>query len=112
MKKPVLMLGNNVSVDFTSSGHAKDAQSFGRFGFKLGLRPISTGKIFYEKSGDSAKLEKVFKSKENFKSYIDTLKFLVVTASATLEGLFSVEEDHSSEGLKTLLQGKIIRQGL
>ena len=56
MKKPVLMLGNNVSVDFTSSGHAKDAQSFGRFGFKFGLRPISTGKISYVNATDSSKI--------------------------------------------------------
>lgn len=49
MKRPVLMLGNNVSVDFTSSGHAKDAQSFGRFGFKFGLRPVIAGKISYDK---------------------------------------------------------------
>jgi hypothetical protein len=56
MNKPVLMLGNNVSVDFSSSGHAKDAQSFGRFGFKFGLRPISTGKLFYEKSTESSKI--------------------------------------------------------
>jgi hypothetical protein len=47
MKKPTLILGNNISVDFTSSGHAKDAQSFGRFGFKFGLRPIFTGKVVY-----------------------------------------------------------------
>ncbi len=47
LKKPVLMLGNNISVDFNSSGHAKDAQSFGRYGFKFGLRPINAGKILY-----------------------------------------------------------------
>lgn len=47
MKRPVLFLGNKISVDFNSSGHAKDAQSFGRFGFKFGLRPISAGKITY-----------------------------------------------------------------
>ena len=84
MKRPVLMLGNNISVDFNSSGHAKDAQSFGRFGFKFGLRPISTGKILYEKGKESAKIEKVFESKYKFKSYINTLKFLVVAVSTTL----------------------------
>lgn len=47
LKKPVLMLGNNISIDFNSSGHAKDAQSFGRFGFRFGLRPINAGKIIY-----------------------------------------------------------------
>jgi hypothetical protein len=46
------MLGNHASVDFNSGGHAKDAQSFGRFGFKFGLRPVSTGRILYEKSSD------------------------------------------------------------
>ena len=47
LKKHVLMLGNSISIDFNSSGHAKDAQSFGRFGFKFGLRPINAGKIIY-----------------------------------------------------------------
>jgi len=56
LKKPVLMLGNSISIDFNSSGHAKDAQSFGRFGFKFGLRPINAGKIVYEKNVDMKKL--------------------------------------------------------
>jgi len=56
MKTPVLMLGSNVSVDFNSSGHAKDAQSFGRFGFKFGLRPISSGKILFEKTSEPEKI--------------------------------------------------------
>ena len=56
MKRPTLMLGNNISVDFTSSGHAKDAQSFGRFGFKFGLRPIIAGKILFEKNNQSNKI--------------------------------------------------------
>jgi hypothetical protein len=47
-KKPYLIFGNSVSIDFTSSGHAKDAQSFGRYGFRFGLRPIFAGKITYQ----------------------------------------------------------------
>ncbi len=46
-KKPYLMFGNSISIDFTSSGHAKDAQSFGRYGFRFGLRPIFAGKLKY-----------------------------------------------------------------
>jgi hypothetical protein len=53
MKKPILMFGNSVSVDFTSNGHAKDAQSFGRFGFKFGLRPVIAGKIIYNNNKDN-----------------------------------------------------------
>lgn len=40
-----------MNIDFVSSGHAKDAKSFGRFGFKFGLRPIFAGKIKYKKQG-------------------------------------------------------------
>lgn len=50
-EKPYLILGNSVSVDFSSSGHAKDAKSFGRFGFKFGLRPVFAGKVRYKKEG-------------------------------------------------------------
>ena len=46
----MLLFGNKVSVDFTSSGHAKDAQSFGRFGFKVGMRPIVGGNIPLKKN--------------------------------------------------------------
>ena len=56
MKKPTLILGNSISFDFTSSGHAKDAQSFGRFGFKFGLRPITTGKIIHKKNTDLSRI--------------------------------------------------------
>jgi hypothetical protein len=66
MKKPTLMFGNSLSVDFTSSGHAKDAQSFGRFGFKFGLRPVIAGKVLYEKNANNIQIEKVFKTKSNF----------------------------------------------
>ena len=44
-KKPYLILGNSVTIDFSSSGHAKDAKSFGRYGFRFGLRPVFSGKI-------------------------------------------------------------------
>ena len=54
-KRPYLIMGNSVTIDFSSSGHAKDSQSFGRFGFKFGLRPIFAGKLKYKKNG----LEKV-----------------------------------------------------
>jgi hypothetical protein len=56
MKRPTLMFGNSVSIDFNSSGHAKDAQSFGRFGFKFGLRPVIAGKVIYEKNADLSKI--------------------------------------------------------
>ena len=84
MKRPTLILGNSASVDFTSSGHAKDAQSFGRFGFKFGLRPISTGNVIYEKNAEVKKIEKTFKNKNNFRNYISALKILVVAASSTI----------------------------
>lgn len=47
--KPYLIIGNSINIDFTSSGHAKDSKSFGRFGFKFGLRPIYAGKVKYKK---------------------------------------------------------------
>ena len=44
-KKPYFVLANAITLDFNSSGHAKDAQSLGRYGFKFGLRPVYTSRI-------------------------------------------------------------------
>lgn len=40
LKKPVVMLGNSLIVDFTSSGQAKDEHSLNRWGFRLKIKPI------------------------------------------------------------------------
>jgi len=47
-KKPYLLFGNAVNVDFTSSGQVKDSQSLVRYGFKFGMRPIFVGKYVYD----------------------------------------------------------------
>lgn len=44
-KKPYLIFGNSVNVDFNSSGQVKDTQSLVRYGFKFGFRPVYSGKI-------------------------------------------------------------------
>jgi hypothetical protein len=53
---PTLILGNSLCVDFTSGGHAKDAQSFGRYGFKFGMRPVYGGSIKYNSTCDFKKI--------------------------------------------------------
>ena len=40
IKRPIIILGNVISVEFTSSGHAKDEHSLNRWGFKLIAKPI------------------------------------------------------------------------
>ena len=64
-KKPYMIFGNAVTVDFNSSGHVKDTQSLVRYGFKFGLRPIYTGKL---KLNDQKKekLIRLFKNMQNF----------------------------------------------
>ena len=79
-KRPYLILGNSLSIDFSSSGHAKDSNSFGRFGFKFGLRPVFSGKLKY-KSGGAETVEKDFGSKTDFEKFINTLKLIVVVSS-------------------------------
>lgn len=39
-KKPVLMIGDTFSGEFTSSGQAKDELSLHRWGFRITVRPI------------------------------------------------------------------------
>jgi hypothetical protein len=46
-KRPYLLFGNSVTVDISSGGQAKDAQSLGRYGFRFGLRPIYGSKNKY-----------------------------------------------------------------
>lgn len=60
-KKPYLIFGKAVTVDFNSSGHVKDTHSLVRFGFKFGLRPVFTGKL---RASDEKKdkINKVFQS--------------------------------------------------
>ena len=43
-KKPYLIFGNALSVDFNSSGQVKDTQSLVRYGFKFALRPLFAGR--------------------------------------------------------------------
>lgn len=58
-KKPILILGKAIVVDFNSSGHVKDAQSLVRYGFKFGVRPIFTGKIKFDQEKKD-KITKIF----------------------------------------------------
>lgn len=58
-KKPYLVFGNAINVDFNSSGQVKDTQSLVRYGFKFGLRPVYTGKPRFL-SGKRERIEKIF----------------------------------------------------
>jgi len=40
IKRPLVLLGNTIQVEFSSSGLAKDEHSLNRWGFKIGVRPI------------------------------------------------------------------------
>lgn len=39
-KKPIVLLGNNISIDFSPSGHARNEHSLNRWGFKITIRGI------------------------------------------------------------------------
>jgi hypothetical protein len=83
-KKPYLIFGNSVSIDFNSSGQVKDTQSLVRYGFKYGFRPIFGGRIKFGHN-KKEKIEKVFGTVSNFEVYINTLKFTAVAISSTIE---------------------------
>lgn len=40
MNKPLVILGNTLSVEFSSSQHARDNHALNRWGFRLSARPI------------------------------------------------------------------------
>lgn len=82
-KKPYLLLGNSINVDFNSSGQVKDSHSLVRYGFKFGLRPIFAAKVNYSEQR-KAKIEKVFKSIHNWVTFLNTLKFITVATSNTI----------------------------
>lgn len=84
-------MGNSVTIDFSSSSHAKDANSFGRYGFKFGMRPIFTGRIKYKANGIE-KILGLFKSKTSFEEYLNTVKFATVTVSSAIEHFTYLEK--------------------
>lgn len=109
-KKPYLIFGNSIAIDFTSSGHAKDAQSFGRYGFRFGVRPVFVDKVKYN-SHSKEQIHKVFKCVSNYAKYVNTLKFLTVSTSTSIERLLHLEKEHNEATIDSILNGKIFKQG-
>ena len=93
-KKISMLLANSCTIDITSSGHVKDTQSLHRFGFKFGLRPIFTGRN--QVIGDNKnKIINLFGNIQNFESYYNTLKFLAVATSSSIENYLQLESETS-----------------
>ena len=89
-KKLYMLLSKAVTVDFTSSGHVKDTQSLVRFGFKFGLRPIFTGRNSFRKESQT-KIIDMFENVQNFEAYFNTMKFLAVATSSSIENYLHME---------------------
>ena len=73
-------MGNSINIDFSSSGHAKDAKSFGRFGFRFGFRPVYGGR------GGKGDVQKV----------VNTLKLVTVCVAASIENLTYLEKENKN----------------
>ena len=98
-KIPYMILGNSVNIDFSSSGHAKDSNSFARFGFKFGLRPVYSGKLRYKKGGIEA-IEKNFGTKTSFEKFVNTFKLAVVVASNAIEQFTHLHKSQDEKNKK------------
>lgn len=90
-KKPYLLFGNSLVVDFNSSGQVKDTQSLVRYGFKFAFRPVFAGKVKLT-AGRKEKVEKAFGNAANFEALLNTLKFTVVAVSNTIENYLHLEK--------------------
>ena len=117
MKKPLLLIGNNIQIDFSSSPHSKDEHSLNRWGFKVRIKPIYRFSRFMLKnsnlSGVLRDVEARFGGSKNFKIYLSamTLSTLVALeiAEAHLKGNPLSKEEKK---LNNYLNWNIIKSGL
>ena len=109
-KKIHMLFSKSCTIDFTSSGHVKDTQSLVRYGFKFGLRPIFTGRNHFH-DDKKEKIIKVFQNIHNFETYYNTLKFLAVATSSSIENYLQLENDSSEPEIEELLRSKIFKEG-
>ena len=117
MKKPLLLIGNNLQIDFSSSPHNKDERSLNCWGFKVRIKPIYRFSRYVLKNnslnGALKEVEGRFGGKKNFKIYLSamTLSTLVAleVAEFHIKGNFlSKEEKH----LSNYLNWNIVKSGL
>lgn len=109
-KKPHLMFGQAVTVDFNSSGQVKDTQSLVRYGFKFGLRPVFAGKVRLSEA-KKQRLTTLFQSLANFECYFNTLKVAAVAISNTVENYLHLEAETADPRIEELLRCKIFKEG-
>jgi hypothetical protein len=109
-KKIHMLFSKSCTVDFTSGTHVKDTQSLVRYGFKFGLRPIFTGRNSFQ-DDKKEQITKLFHNMQNFESYYNTLKFLAVTTSSSIENYLQLEQESSEPEIEDLLRSKIFKEG-
>jgi|JI61114BRNA_FD_contig_61_1266559_length_1750_multi_2_in_0_out_0_2 hypothetical protein len=110
-KKPYMMLGSQLTMEFHSSGNTRNEHSLNRYGFRVGVRPAYSGRLELEKS-DIADIINRFGSQEQFEEYVGLLKLLTVTASTSAENLLMESRVANEDTLSSYLEGKIFTQGL
>lgn len=110
-KKPYLMLGNQLNMEFHSSGNTRNEHSLNRYGFRVGVRPAFSGRLEFEK-GETAELTATFGGQDQFEEYVSMLKWLTVSASILTENLLLEGKVPNEESLSGYLEGKIFTQGL
>jgi len=117
LKKPIVMLGNSLQVDFSSSGQAKDEHSLNRWGFRLKIRPIyGVANYILKDSNYSNILNNIqakFGGEKPFTDYVSSLAMLNIVIVEIIElhikgGLLDDKEKELAKYLKwNLLKGGI-----
>jgi hypothetical protein len=95
-KKPYLMLGSSITMEFASSGNARDVHSLNRYGFRVGARPAYSGRVEIDKN-TLAEVTAKFGTQENFELYVNLLKLVAVTSSALIENILLESKDSKEE---------------
>eukprot|EP00828_Plagiopyla_frontata_P047699 TRINITY_DN889_c0_g1_i4.p1 TRINITY_DN889_c0_g1~~TRINITY_DN889_c0_g1_i4.p1 ORF type:complete len:518 (+),score=97.52 TRINITY_DN889_c0_g1_i4:186-1739(+) len=116
-KKPLFILGNNVQIDFTSSGQAKDDQSLMRWGFKINIKPVFGIKnafhILLPSNSSIDSLIQRFGNENEIKSWITTLMTLLVPLENLLSQCLEGEKTQLNEiSNNKLLEWTIFKNGL
>jgi other hect domain ubiquitin protein ligase E3 len=124
LKKPIILLGNIVIVDFTSSSQVKDEHSLNRWGFKLTAKPIYGTKLGYsfgisEQPGlsgsDLLEENEKFGNEENLCAWVDAIKILTLCSKemiSSFQNAVDCDSLESSYSTNNVLKWDLLKKGL
>lgn len=117
LRKPLILMGNNIQVDFSSSPHNKDERSLNCWGFRVRIKPIYRFSRFALKNSNLSNflkdVEDRFGGSKNFKLYLSAMTLCSLVALEIAEfhirGTPLAKEEKK---LENYLKWNIVKSGL